>query len=75
MHLNLLGSLSLAVFAAATLDIKAESAGAIAADLGLASFAEQLADKVEHTGVGSGIGAGGSADGALVDANDFINTV
>ena len=55
VHLDALGALALAGFAAAALDVEAESAGLVAADLGLAGLGEDLADLVEDAGVGRGV--------------------
>ena len=32
----------------------------------------ELADEVKHSGIGGRVAAGGAADGALVDADDFV---
>ena len=65
VHLDALGALALAGFAAAAFDVEAEAAGLVAADFRFAGLGEDLADLVEHAGVGRGIAARRSADGAI----------
>ena len=36
---------------------------------------EQIANIIEHLGVGSGIGAGGSTDGVLIDTNQLVDLI
>src|SRR5581483_5230189 len=73
MHLDALGALALAGLAPPAFDVEAEAAHLIAADLGLAGEGEDLADLVKHTGVGGGVGARRSADGALVNLDHLVD--
>ena len=72
VHFNLQGAVAGAVLAAATLDVEGESAGGVAAHFCFAGLCEQLADVVEHAGVGGGVRARGAADGRLVHVNDLV---
>ena len=72
VHFNLQGAVAGAVLAAAALDIEGESAGGVAAHFRLAGLCKQLADVVEHAGVGGGVRARGAADGRLVNVNDLV---
>ena len=73
MHLDLLGALPLAGLAAAALDVEAEPAGLVAADLRLARLGEELADQVEHARVRRRVAARRPADGRLVDLDDLVD--
>ena len=72
VHFNLQGAVAGAVLAAAALDVEGESAGGVAAHLRFAGLCEQLADVVEHAGVGGGVRARGTADRRLVHVNDLV---
>ena len=72
VHFNLQGAVAGAVLTAATLDVEGEAAGGVAAHLRFAGLCEQLADVVEHAGVGGGVRARGAADGRLVHVNDLV---
>src|SRR6185295_5065508 len=67
VHLDALGPLALARLATAALDVEAEASDLVAADFCFPRLGEDLADLVEHAGVGRGIGAGRAPDRALVD--------
>src|SRR5437899_1299513 len=56
----------------APLAVDREPAGLVAADLGLLRLAEQLADRVEHAGVGGGVRPRRAADRRLVDVDDLV---
>src|SRR5205823_5372281 len=73
VHLDALGPLALAGLAPAALDVEAEAADLVAAELGLPRRGEDLADLVEDAGVGGGVAARGAADGGLVDLDDFVD--
>jgi hypothetical protein len=75
VHLDLDGAVARAGLAAAALDVEAEAPGQVAADLGLGGLGEQLADVVEHAGVGGRVGARGAADGRLVDVDDLVEVL
>ena len=72
VHLDLQGAVAGAGVAPAALDVEAESARQIAADLRLGRVREQLADVVEHAGVGGRVAPRGPADRALVDVHDLV---
>ena len=63
VHFNLQGAVAGAVLAAAALDVEGESAGGVAAHFRFTGLCEQLADVVEHAGVGGGVRARGTTDG------------
>src|SRR5690606_25094491 len=69
------GAVARAVLAAAALDVEGEAAGHVAADLRLGGLGEQLAHVVEDAGVRGRVGAGGAADGRLVDVHDLVDEV
>ena len=73
MHLDLSGSLSLTMFAAAALDIEAKPSRLVPAYLGLARHRKQRADQIEHARIGRRIAARRTADGRLVDLNDLVD--
>ena len=75
VHFNLQGAVTGAVLAAAALDVEGESAGGVAAHFRFAGLCEQLADVVEHAGVGGGVRARGTADGRLVHVNDLVQVL
>src|SRR5690606_32446411 len=75
VHLDLDQPVALAGLAAAALDVEGETAGAIAADLGLRKLGEELADRSEEAGVRGRIGARRAPDGALVDVDDLVQVV
>ncbi len=56
LHVDLDGPVTAAVLAAAALDVEAEPAGLVPADLRLLRGREQLADVVEDAGVGGRVG-------------------
>jgi len=55
VHLDPFGALSLARFTPSVFNVEAESAGAVAANLGLACLGIKLADLIEHSGIGGGV--------------------
>src|SRR5688572_21267765 len=63
VHLDALGALALTGFAAAALDVEAETPGLVAADLRLARLREDLPYLVEDAGVRRRIAARRAADG------------
>ena len=72
VHLDLQHAVAAAGLAAAALGVEGESSLAVAPGLGLLGGGEQIADLVEQPRIGGGIGAGGAADGALVDAHHLV---
>ena len=73
VHLDAPLAVTLAGFAAASGDVEAEAAGLVAALARLGQHGKKVADGREDLGVGGGIGAWRTADGGLVDANDFVD--
>ena len=72
MHFDFFHAVALACLAAAALDIKGEAAGLIAAGFCLGREGKEVANIGEKTGIGCRVGARGSADGALIDADDLV---
>ena len=72
VHLDLEHAVALAGFAAAALDVEAEAAGLVAARLRFGEAREPVADVGEGAGVGGRVGAGGAADGRLVDVDHLV---
>ena len=75
VHLDLDLPVALAGLAAAALDVEAEAAGLVAAQLALGRLREELADVVEHAGVGGRVAARRAADGRLVDVDDLVEVL
>ena len=75
VHLDLDRAVAGAGLAAAALDVEREPAGLVPADLGLGGGREQLADVVEHAGVGGRVGPRGAADRRLVDPDQLVELV
>ena len=72
MHLDLDDAVAGAGLAAAALHVEAEAALSVALGLGVRRSREEVADHVEHAGVGRRVAPGSAADGALVDGNDLV---
>src|SRR3546814_21100673 len=72
MHFDLDHAIALAGLAAPALDVETEAPRVVAARAGLGHAGEQLADGREQPGVGGRVAARRAADGALVDADDFV---
>ena len=66
-------AVALAGLAAATLDVKAEAAGAVAALARFGEHGEQFADRREDSGIGRGIRARRAADRRLIDLDHFVD--
>ena len=75
MHLDLDGAVPGAVFAAPALDVEAEPSRLVAPHLGLGGGREQLADMVEHAGIGGRVGTRGPPDGRLVNGDYLVQVV
>ena len=73
VHFDLGDALPLARFAASTLDVEAESAGAKPQLLGVTCGGKHFADFVEHAGIGGRIAAGRAADRRLVDLDHLVD--
>ena len=72
VHLDLHEAVAAAGLAAAALDVEGEAARPVAPHLGIGCGRKQIPDVIEKPGIGGRVGAGGSADGALVDINHLI---
>jgi hypothetical protein len=72
VHFDFDQAVALAFLATAALDVEAEAAGLVAADFGRGQFGEEIADLVEHAGVGGRIAARGAANGGLVNDDDLV---
>ena len=73
MHLDLLEALALTGLASPALDIEAEPARLVAADLRFPRLGEQLTDEVKHACVGGRVAARSSSDRRLVDLDDLVD--
>src|SRR5690606_24885785 len=69
VHLDLDRPVAGAVLAPTALDVEGEPARPVPAHLRLGGVGEQLADVVEHAGVGGGVGPRGAPDRGLVHAD------
>jgi hypothetical protein len=72
MHFHLDQTISLARFAAPTLDVERESSRTIASFPRLRQTREEFANRCKQTGIGGRIGARSAPDGALIHIDDFI---
>ena len=72
VHFDLLHAVALAGLTAAALGVEGEAARAVGAELGIRRFGKEITNVPKDAGIGGGIGAGGAADGALVDGNDLV---
>ena len=72
LHFDAQLALALAGLAAAAVHVEGEAPGLVAAHLALRQLGEELADLVEHAGVGARIGARRAPDGGLVDVDDLV---
>ena len=75
VHLDLDRAVAGAGLAAAALDVEREPALLVAAHLRLGGGGEQLADVVEHAGVGGRVGPRRAPDRRLVDADHLVHQV
>jgi len=75
MHFDTFNALALAAFAAATLDVKAETSKFVSANFGFARFGVQRADEIKNPRVGRGVGSRRAADGGLIDFNHLIQVL
>src|SRR5690349_19406215 len=75
IHFDAPQPVSLARFAAATLHVKTEAAGAIAALARFGQHGEEVANRRENTCVSGGIRTRRPADGRLIDLNDLVDLV
>ena len=73
LHLHSLCAGARALLAPAPGNVEGESAGLVATGTGLGHPGKQGANPVEGSGVGSGIGAGCSTDGGLVNDDDLVD--
>src|SRR5580704_14760443 len=75
VHLDAALAFALAGFAASALDVEGEAAGLVAALTGLGKHGEEISYCRKHPRIGSRVAARGSADGGLVDLDDFVDLV
>jgi hypothetical protein len=75
VHLDLDRAVAGARLAAAALDVEREAARLVAAHLRLGRLGEQLADVVEHAGVGGRVGPRGAPDRRLVDVHHLVEVL
>ncbi len=73
VHLHELHAVALAGLAPAALHVEAEAAGLVAESARLGRLREDVADEVEHLGVGGRVGARRPPDGLLVDVDDLVD--
>ena len=73
MHFYLYNAVSPASLASSALDIETESSGFIAPYARFRRSGKKFSDICKNTGICSGIGTGGSADGRLIDTDDFVD--
>jgi hypothetical protein len=75
VHLDLERPVAAAGLAPPALDVEGEPAGLVPADLGLLRAGVELADVVEHPGVGRRVGARRPPDRRLVDDDHLVDVV
>ena len=75
VHLHPDKPVALARLAAPALDVEAEAARSVAPGAGLGDRGEEVPHHAEEPGIGGRIGAGGAADGALVDVDDLVEVL
>ena len=73
VHLDPPLPLALALLAAAALDVETEAARLVAQGPGVAGAGKDLANLVEHAGVGGRVAAGRAADRRLVDLDHLVD--
>ena len=73
VHFDLGDAVALAGLAAAPLDVETEAPRFVAPRARLLGTGEQFPYRSENAGIGGGVGAGGAADGALVDINALVD--
>jgi len=73
IHFDTAKAIALAGFAAATLDVEAETAGFVAAFARFGKHGEEFADGAEDAGVGGRVRARRAADGRLIDFDDLVD--
>ena len=72
MHFDFHQTVAAAGLAPAALDIEGKPAGGIAPHLGICRRGKQIPDIVKEPCIGGRVGAGCSADGALVNVDDLV---
>src|SRR5664280_1823813 len=75
VHLDPNGSISRTCLTPSTLYIEREAPGQVTPDLRLLGETEELADMVEDTGVGGGVGPWGPSDRRLVDLDHLVDVL
>ena len=72
VHLDLQKAVARAGLAAAALDVEGKPARPVAARLGVRRFGEQVANVIEHAGIGCRVGARRAPDGRLVNIDHLV---
>ncbi len=75
MHFNLDHAIALTRFAAAALDVKAETPRTIAAFAAGGHTGKQFADRRKQTGVRGRVGTRRAANRRLIDIDDFVEQI
>src|SRR6267154_44627 len=75
IHFDTAEAVSLAGFATTSFDVETEAARAIAAFARFGQHGEKIADRRENAGVGGGIRSRRTANGGLIDFNNFVDLV
>ena len=73
VHLDANLAVAFAGFAAAAGDVEAEAPRGVAAQFRFGELREQLADQIEHAGVGGGVRGRRVAERLLIDADHFVD--
>ena len=73
MHLDLENAVSATCLATPAFDIEGKTTFFISAHLGFRKFCKEIADEVEDTRIGRGIGSRGASDRRLIDLDDFVD--
>ena len=72
VHFDFVYAIALASFATSAFDVKGETAGFIATDLGFGLSGEKVTNGSEDAGIGRGVRTRSAADWGLVDEDDFV---
>ena len=75
MHFDFHQAVAVTGLAPAALYIEGEAARAVAPHFGIGCGSKQIPDVIEQPRIGSGVGPGGSADGALVNVDDLVQVL
>ena len=75
VHLDLESTVSLAGFAATSLDVERKAPRTVTAQLRFRDLSKEFADLIPHTCIGSGVRARRTADRRLINMHDFIELI